>query len=100
VDVRRPRVSVSSIWVPAGKCDSPVIQVGDFALLVAHPNQRGCRIRHHPELFLAITKNSFSLSFPRSLPQQSKNQQCLSNNQQNRSKDVVSVALPEGGLPI
>ena len=99
-DACSPGIAVASIRIRAGKSNPPLIQVGDVALRIAHPDQRGSGIRHHAEAFLALAKNGFRLSLSRSLPQQAKNQYQLGHERRDASNDVLPVTLLERGFSI
>src|SRR5208337_3226938 len=61
--------------------------------------RRGC-VRHHSEALFALAKSGLRLSFSRTLPQQSKDQQRLKNNEDNPSDDVLLISLPDGRLAV
>ena len=84
---------------PACKSNSTVIQVGNLASGVAHPDKRRGGIGHHTEAFFALAQNSFGLPFARSLQQQARDQQGLGDNQDDGNNNVFPVALPKGRLP-
>ena len=86
-------------WVWSSERDSPFIPINDLAVRVTHPHQRRSGIRHYAEAFLALTQNGLGLALSRALPQQSRNQQRLGDDQHDGSNDVFAAALPETLAP-
>src|SRR5215469_1840287 len=88
------------MYVVSRKLDSPVIQVRDLSILVAHPDQQGRRICHQVKALFALTQDSVRLPLSCSLPEQCNNPKTLSSDHYNGRNDVLAVALPETRLPV
>src|SRR5882724_6286259 len=100
MNVGDPVVAIPCVRNPARKSDSTAIQVGKPASFVAHPDKRWGSIGHHSKALFALAQNSFGLPFAPSLPQQARNQQGLSDNQDHGSNNVFPLALPERRRPV
>src|SRR3954470_24430237 len=100
MDVFHPCIAVCCVFVWTGIGEPAVIEIRSLALSVAHPDQRGRGIGQQPETLFALAEDGFGLPFPRALPEQRRNEQCLDENQYDGRKHVPAVALPERGLTV
>ena len=100
MNIGDPRVAVARFRVRTRKRNSSIVQIGDLAIHITHPHQRGRGIRHHAEALLALAKAGLSFPLSRSLPKQANDQQCLKGDQRNGRNEISPVSFPQCGLSI
>src|SRR5271157_325310 len=100
MDISRPNIFKSSFGVAAGEANPSAIDISDVPVLVAHPDEGRCCVRHHPEALLTFAKSDFGFPSSRALPQQSSDQQGLEDDHRDSGKDVFLVSFPDRRLAV